>query len=262
MSIMLFDSLSHPTLTGAWAARGGCDATFSTLTAALARSGFSRACAVGLHGVEGYEHQAYYDACTTQPSLVPVAGIRPDMTDVGLELDRVRDIGYRAIKIHPRLARLDLGGPALGKVMLEAAKRDLVVFLCTYYHDTIERYPRTDPLYDIVAAVKQAPHVRLVLLHGGDVELLRYVQFARHSPNILIDLSHTILKYRGSSLDNDIEYLVKHFNRRTCLGVDHPEFDHEALRLRFEELASHVNRAEAENIGFRNLQAFLSLPEA
>jgi hypothetical protein len=51
--IPIFDSLSHPTLTGRWIS-GDVDATFPTLDSELRAAGFCAACAVGLAGIQGY----------------------------------------------------------------------------------------------------------------------------------------------------------------------------------------------------------------
>ncbi|MAY62247.1 MAG: hypothetical protein CML29_08545 [Rhizobiales bacterium] len=255
----LFDSLSHPTLTGQWFARD-LDATWPTLVKGMREGGFSRACAVGLAGVEGYEHEAFVEACRPHPELVPIAGIDP-RGDLASELRRVKDLGFAGIKLHPRLSGFTLGDDCLADAFRAAREVDLPVFLCTYCHGPVERAPLEDPLYGLARALRAVPDVRLLLLHGGDVELMRYMQLVRHSPNILIDLSFTMMKYPGSSLDLDLAYLMRGFNRRTCFGVDHPEYTHADVRARFDELSAGLSAEERENVGFRNLARFLRLPE-
>lgn len=220
-------------------------------------SGFSAACAVGLAGVEEYEHDRFAAMCRPYPQLVPIAGIDPFAGDLRTQLDAVRDLGYRAIKLHPRFSSFSVYDDAFSTTLREARNRDLAIFLCTYFHDSAAKYPDNDPLYGITRALKRAPDTRIVLLHGGDVDLMRYCQFARHSENVLIDLSFTMMKYRGSSMDLDLKYLVEHFNRRLCIGVDHPEYDHAAVRLRFEELTASLDDDKSANIGNRNLSRFL-----
>ena len=62
----------------------------------------------------------------------------------------------------------------------------------------------------------------MVLLHGGDVQLLRYAELVRFNANLILDLSLTIMKYAGSSLDADLSFLFREFDRRICIGSDHP----------------------------------------
>ncbi len=255
----LFDSLSHPTLTGDWFGRG-VDASFETLVRGMREAGFSRACAVGLAGQEGYNHEAFAGRCRAFPELVPIAGVAPKLAaEIDRELDEVRDLGFRGIKLHPRLSRFGYDDPCLADTFKSAAKRGLPVFLCTYFHAPIERYPDTDPLYAVARALKASPATRLVLVHGGTVELMRWMQFARHTPSILLDVSTTIMRYRGSSLDADLAWLFHGFQNRTCLGADHPEFRHAAVRARFQEFADRAPAEAVQKIGGLNLAQFLGV---
>ena len=54
-------------------------------------------------------------------------------------------------------------------------------------------------------------------------------------PNVLLDLSNTLLRYQGSSLDRDIAWLFRSFDRRICIGSDYPDYEPGQLRARFEQ---------------------------
>jgi predicted TIM-barrel fold metal-dependent hydrolase len=255
----LFDSLSHPTLTGGWFQRGA-DATFERLADEMHHSSFARACAVGLEGQEGYSHEAYAAHCRRFPQLVPIAGIKPKTgAEIDSELDIVRDLGFRGIKLHPRLSHFGYSDPAVIDTFKAAARRSLPVFLCTYFHADVGSYPDSDPLYAVARALKASPDTRLVLLHGGTVELMRWMQFARHSPTILFDISFTLMRYQGSSIDADLAWLFLGFQDRTCIGTDHPQFRHAGVRTRFEELAAQATPDAARKIGGLNLARFLGV---
>jgi predicted TIM-barrel fold metal-dependent hydrolase len=257
---VFFDSMAHPTLSGAWLDNAH-DSGARALISSMADGGFSKACAVGLAGVEGYSHELFLQMCKPFPQLIPIAGIDPHRQPLEPELDCVAALGFRGIKVHPRFSRFQLSDKFFRRLLKLASERGLIVFLCTYFHAQIRDYPRTDPLYDLVESLQDAPDCRLVLVHGGDFELMRYVQFARHSPNILVDLSHTIMKYAGSSLDLDIAYLFRNFNHRICVGSDFPEYDHKSLRTRFEFLARDVDETARDRIAFGNLEGFLGRGE-
>lgn len=255
--IPLFDTLAHPTLSATWL-NSGKDAGFDALAASLDDAGYLGAAAVGIWGVEGYSDEAFVQQCRRHHRLVPVAGFNPEHANsVASEMQRLRALGYGAIKIHPRFTELDLAGPRLGRTLAAAAEHDLVVFFCTYQHCGIERYPDEDPFFSLVRALKAAPKAKVVLLHGGDVQLLRYAELVRFNDNLLLDLSLTIMKYAGSSLDADLGFLFRRFDRRICVGSDHPEYGHRQLRARFEGLAAGVAREKAENIAFRNILSFI-----
>jgi predicted TIM-barrel fold metal-dependent hydrolase len=255
--IPIFDTLAHPTLTGRWF-ESGKDAGFDTLAASLRKAGYLGAAAVGIYGIEGYSDEEFMQACRQRSGLVPVAGFNPGhKNSIGDELQRLRSLGYGAIKIHPRYTGMDIASRAFGETLAVAAEHGLVVFLCTYMHCGIERYPAEDPFFALVRALKAAPTAKVVLLHGGDVQVLRYAELVRFNAKLILDLSMTIMKYRGSSVDADLAFLFRHFDRRICIGSDHPEYSHAQLRAQFEDLAHGIDREKAENIAFRNITAFL-----
>jgi predicted TIM-barrel fold metal-dependent hydrolase len=255
--IPIFDTLAHPTLSGRWL-DSGKDAGFDRLAASLDGAGYLGAAAVGIWGVEDYADEAFIRQCRGHPALVPVAGFNPAHTNsTSSEMQRLRALGYKAIKIHPRFTGMELTGPKLGETLSAAGEHGLLVFLCTYQHCGIERYPSEDPFFSLVRALKAAPRARVVLLHGGDVQLLRYAELVRFNANLILDLSLTIMKYAGSSLDADLAFLFREFDQRICIGSDHPEYSHQDLRMRFEGFASAIARDKAENIAFRNIMAFI-----
>lgn len=259
--IPIFDALAHPTLTGSWL-RSDRDARFDTLAASLEGAGYLGAAAVGIWGVEDYADEAFIQNCRRHPRLVPVAGFNPAHAgSIAGEMQRLRALGYGALKIHPRRTGLEMAGPMLGRTLALAAEHDLLVFFCTYQHCGIERYPNEDPFFSLVRALKAAPKAKVVLLHGGDVQLLRYAELVRFNANLILDLSLTIMKYAGSSLDADLSFLFQKFDQRICIGSDHPEYGHQELRTRFEELASGIAREKAENIAFRNIAKFIGCEE-
>jgi predicted TIM-barrel fold metal-dependent hydrolase len=259
--IPLFDSLAHPTVDGRWLS-GDRDARVAPLLASLRESGFGMACAVGLAGTNGYDHERFAALCRPHAALVPIAGIDPRAPDLAAQLDVVRDLGFRGIKLHPRRSGFALDDARFVDALRLAHARDLVVMLCTYLHAPIADYPRSDPLYLLAAALREVPAVRMILVHGGDVDLLRWMQLARHNENLVLDVSFTMMKYAGSSLDADLRYAFSSFHRRTCLGSDHPEWAHAAVRTRFEELTAGLPDDARADVGHRTLARFLGVEEA
>jgi predicted TIM-barrel fold metal-dependent hydrolase len=257
MATPIFDSLSHPTLTGQWL-DSGLDSTFETLDSSLIENNFIGACAVGLAEVEDYDHESFYRRCSPFPRLTPIAGISVNASEK--EIEQIKEIGFKGIKLHPRYSniRLDHLGPII-KIFNNAGKLNLPVFLCTYNWTNVANLQDSDPLFLISKILREAPETQTILVHGGGVDLLRYAELVRFNPNLLLDLSLTILKYSGSSLDLDIDFLFKNFDRRICIGTDHPEYSHKALRQKFEAFARTTDSEKIKNIAYKNITKFLGL---
>jgi predicted TIM-barrel fold metal-dependent hydrolase len=254
----LFDSLAHPTLSGGWPGRS-LDASFAALEAELNDAGYAGACAIGLHAVEGYSHAEFMACCRRSPKLIPIAGFDPRTDASPAALRSIRTLGFRGIKIHPRFSGLTHQLSTLRNVLRWAGDADLTVFYCTYLHCEAAHYPLQDPLYALADLLASAPRTRVVLVHGGDINLLRYAELVRFNPRLLLDLSMTMMKYEGSSVDLDINFLFRRFDRRICIGTDWPEYRHEHVRSRFEQFAQGLDQERRINIASHNLTTFLGI---
>jgi predicted TIM-barrel fold metal-dependent hydrolase len=257
--IPIIDSLAHPTLSGHWLGRD-VDATFATLVKKMDGAGFVGACAIGMADIEGYSHDAFMGQCQQHDCLIPIAGINPN-TSIQLndELDLITDIGFRGIKIHPRLSDMTQRLEELQEIFKEAARRNLVIFYCTYMHCDVAKYPEIDPFYSLIKLLRNSPSTKVILVHGGDVSLMKYAELVRFNDQLLLDLSLTFMKYTGSSIDLDIKFLFREFDRRICIGTDHPEYSHDDVRNRFDKLAKDIDKNKGENIGHLNIQRFIGL---
>ncbi len=261
MSFSIFDTNAHPTLTGRWGNKD-LDASFEKLDQEVRLQGYRRACAVGLAGQESYDHARFAQACHPFNNLVPIAGCTlHSPKEMDHELGMLQDLGFKGVKLHPKDPRLDLSDPRFPPFLEIAHRRSLPVFLCTYLHSPLADYPSTDPLYQWISILKKVPEARVVLIHGGDVRLLQYAEVVRFNPNLLLDLSQTIMKYPGSSLDLDLRFLFESFDRRICIGTDFPEYSLQAVKKRFEKFALGLSQEKSDNIAFRNIETFLGLSE-
>ena len=257
--IPIFDSLSHPTLTGKWLNEKS-PSTFKNLVDQLKENNFIGASAVGIYNVEGYEHKKFMEECNRYKILFPVAGVDLKKVNLNKEIIRIKSLGYRAIKIHPRFNHFNFKDhKTLGNFFKLAFENELIIYFCTYYHTHIDNFPLKDPFNVLIKALKMAPKLKLILVHGGDIHLMKYVELVRFNSNLLLDLSLTILKYRGSSIEQDIRFLFKNFDKRICIGTDHPEYSHRYLRETFEDFSHGLSENKSVNIAHRNIVKFLNI---
>lgn len=257
--IPLFDSHGGATLDASWLGnRTGL--TFADLRRALDSAGFIGGLVQGLPGVGGYEHRRFAEAALGQARLWPVAawgGADGDSTYD--HLHALKEMGFVGVHVHPRLAGVGPDKPQFRALLRAAGQAGLPVFYCAYQFAVVEAGLPTDPLPALSEALRLAPLARLVLLHGGTVELLRYAEFTRANPRVLLDLSFTLMRYAGSSLDADIDYLFRTLDRRVCIGTDAPEYTTADVRSRFEALTAGLASEKRMNIAGRNLARFLGL---
>lgn len=262
-SVPIFDSLTHPMPDGSWlTANWNGENSIESLRASMEENNIQWALAVGMGAkVGGYEEDRYASYIRSHSDkLFPVAFVDFEVLNAGMPprtyLRRLRTLGYVGIKIHPRLSRIGLSNELLPMLIREANQLGLCVLLCTYFWGRDKSQCENTPEH-LHALLCEVPDEKVILLHGGAVRLLEVAEIARQFPGTLLDLSFTICKYEGSSLDLDIKYLFEKFDRRLCIGSDSPEFNQRALRNRFEFLAEQLSEEKKNNIAFRNIQTHI-----
>jgi len=98
------------------------------------------------------------------------------------------------------------------------------------------QYPTTDPFLNFVLSLREAPKTRVVLVHVGNVQLLKSLGNVRFRDNLLLDLSMPLMKYPSSSIEADLGFLFRSVNRRICVGSDWPDYPLAQVHSRFEAL--------------------------
>ena len=257
-NIPIFDSLTHPTLSGNWFKIRN-KSSFEFLKNEILQQKFIGACAVGISGLEKYNHKLFIEKCKTIPKIYPVAGFNPNTIDISKELREIKKLGYKGIKIHPRFNKIKLNGSNILETFKIAEKENLIVFLCTFFSTNIIEMPISDPFWDLVKLIKEAPELKIILLHGGVQELMKYAELVRFNDNLLLDISYTMIRYKNSSLRYDIDYLFKHLDQKICIGSDFPEYSLSDLRKTFNYYSDKISRKKSENIAYKNIIAFLNI---
>lgn len=253
-----FDSCVHPTLNGSWTA-GRSGIAFHELAAFKHRTPGYKALAIGLPGVGGYEHLAFKHECDTWgfEAIAAITTLEPMKTE--REFEAISDLGFRGVKIHPRLLGSNRDLTYLSRIFSLCDEFGLVCLLCTYEADVPGQLPITDPFYQICEALNNVPSIRLILMHGGGSRLLQFAALSRHSETILIDLSFTIVDEMTRALDPSIRDLMMKLDQRICVGSDSPEFDVVHVLQRIRDIAGTLNSEKLGNILSNNLERFFPI---
>lgn len=253
----IFDTLAHPTINGKWL-KGLDGETFNQFSKKMQNYNLLGACVVGLPGIGGYSHEEFFQLANKYNNMHPVAALTGDnVSEMISEINTIYDIGFKSVKIHPRLLKYDFKEDELSRIFVHCKNLSINVFYCTYYFSKINIFPSRDPYWTLINSLKHAPDLKIVLLHGGGVRILEYAELCRHNKNILLDLSLTVNKYIDSSIDNDIRFLFKYFDQRICIGSDHPEWSYPELFERLKIFSENNSLEKIKNILSINIQNFL-----
>jgi hypothetical protein len=263
--IPIFDSLTHPMPNGNWLHDSYCGKNaLPVIVQELAQSNIKWALAVGMGpNIGNYCESDYVQFITAEnTNIFPVAYIDfplvRDLDKAAIKnyLLGLSQLGYVGIKLHPRMGQFSFCEPQIATIIKMAADIELAVLLCTYCWEDSSNNAFNTPfsMMQLLSNISGAP---VILVHGGGVLLMQYIEIARAFPNVLLDLSLTICKYKGSSLDMDIKFAFSQFDRRICIGSDGPEFSSVMLRKRFNYFSKGIPENKLKNIAYRNLFSFI-----
>jgi len=261
-NIPIFDSLVHPTINGDWILPGfPKKSCIDDLLAEMEMHNVFNAFAVGLNKIGAYDESKYCEFVLSKTDkLFPIAYFnvneQHDLLSVISKIKHLKSLKYHGIKLHPRIGKFNLLNPLLPEIIKAANDENLVVFFCTYFYESYENVFYNNP-GNLLKLLIKIPEEKIILLHGGGVSVLEYMEIARVFPNVLLDLSYTLCKYKGSSLDMDIQFLFNNFDRRICIGSDFPEFTLNEMRQRFEFFTKNITSEKAENIAYKNIFNFI-----
>lgn len=263
-SIGIVDSLTHPTLNSNWIKPD--DLGKSNILALLKQmdeNNIIKAFAVGMQGIGNYNEEQYVKFIQeASDKLIPIAfyhfsSMRSE-SEIEERLKVISTLGYRGIKIHPRIGELSLNHELLPFLIQSANSKKLIVQICTYFYDS-KRGSNENNIISLISLLEKISDQKLILVHSGSVKLMEYHEIARVFPKILLDLSFTLCKYEGSSIDLDISHLFKYFDQRICIGSDFPEFSLFDLRRRFNHFSEGLSKQKKQNISHKNILDYYEL---
>jgi predicted TIM-barrel fold metal-dependent hydrolase len=193
------------------------------LLAAMDRASVARAAVVAIAPHISTE-QASQAASRAPDRLVAIGSVDPREPSAPAEAARaVRDLGVRAIKIHPRLQSFGAREvPMLVPLAEQCGSLGVPLMICSFQGGAdMFRARILEMCADLAAAV---PAATFLLAHAGGYQPMEALLLMKAYRNIWLDLSFSPLYFRDSSVIPDFEYLVRRGDRRRLLfGSDFPE---------------------------------------
>jgi predicted TIM-barrel fold metal-dependent hydrolase len=250
----MFDSLVHTSSDGSWLGGRRYDASLDRLLLEMDRAGVERACLVAIAGY--IDNQTVLEhAAADRARFVPIGSINPvactSVADVEDAIDDLAAAGFRGLKLHPRLNDYDPIDERCLAAIARAGQTGLIVLLDTLFRQPSR--PVAHPVDTIDRIIKTCPGTRIVLLHSAGPAMLDLFELGRLHSTILLDLSFSLLRYRGSSLDQDMAFLIRHLDQRVVIGSDFPEYTPREVLARLDELVPDLPVEKRQAVLYGNL---------
>ncbi|HUY33257.1 MAG TPA: amidohydrolase family protein [Pirellulales bacterium] len=249
-----FDALVHITADGRWLGTSRHDASLNRLVAEMDAAEVERACLVGIAGYA--DNETLEAAARLYPRrFVPIAGFNPAefaaIGDIEARVGELARRGFAGIKLHPRLNDYDPLDPRCLAAIDAAGRHGLPAMICTLFRRPTAATRHPSDVVDRIAT--SCRNTRVVLLHGGGSAIRDLFELVRMHEHLLLDVSFSIMRYAGSSIDLDLRFAFDQLDQRTVVGSDFPEYAPRSVYDRVNELTMGLSTTQRENILFRNL---------
>lgn len=255
---MIVDSNTHPTLNGLWL-KNQPGITCYQLSEILREAKVDYALAIGLPGIGGYSHGDYWDECKNFSNLIPIAAVTSRRrSELESELRTIKDIGYKAIKFHPRLLDVPELSSFAELLFSLAAQFNFILFVCGYVYRDIEEYnvELADFHKTVLVNMQRNKNLQVVYLHGGIHSLTEMLMWSRHSKNLLVDLSGTF-QYRQKFLREETIFMIDKLDLRITVGSDFPDLPYVEYTEAIRELRS-INAEKSKHVLGGNISRVLN----
>ena len=254
----IFDSLTHISLgdNSLWDFK---DANLEKLLREMDESMVKRAMVCLIQSLEPGKSKGFGKLIQQNERLYGISSINHGSSEkMHKEIYELKENGYVGIKIHPRFQSLPWEGSWLAEMLNAASSVDMIVSYCTYPFTKASKM-RGEPYNFLVDAIGKVPEAKVILMHGGVTDVLKYSELARHSENLLLDLSFTLCKFKGSSIDFDLQFLFENFDQKICIGSDFPDFSPCELTQRFNHLSKDLDTEKKARIAHSNIERFIGI---
>ena len=186
--------------------------------------------------------------------------VNPGSKDCPSQIKGFKKAGASGIKMHPRMQSYRLDTPATKTLLKCAGDCGLPVL--------IDCFPAGDNIVMNNLPVvfgklaQQCPQTKIAIGHSGGHHILDALMISKYYKNVYLDLSYTLLYYRGSHVLGDIPYVLKSSKyERIFWGTDYPDRPYaESVRLTLDEFNKmNIPEDKKEALFVKNVENFLGI---
>lgn len=197
----------------------------------------------------------FYQNCLETENLIPVAFIRK-VKNLKKEIENIQDAGFKFIKFHPRNLNIKLGNQFYIEAFKILKNTKLNIMWCTFDGWSTPKISEINQLDFLTKLTNIVNNNNIILMHAGGPNILKYYEKFRFVENIFFDLSYTLYHYRNTSVEKDIIFLFKNFDKRIVCGTDFPTISFQDHQNSLKRILgkSKISKNKLLNIMTKNLK--------
>lgn len=167
---------------------------------------------------------------------------------------------FNFLKINPRVLNIRIENKNFYKKIFQKISSTKITLLwCTFdsYHNAPCKVDQLNFLCEIIPYLKKN---KIILMHGGGTNILKYYERFRFCENIFLDLSYTFNHFYNSNLVKDFHFLIENFDKRIIIGSDFPSIKYEKHSSNLKKFFKKykISNVKKNNILFNNLEKILN----
>ncbi len=170
----------------------------------------------------------------------------------------VKKYNFFGLKLHPRLNNFKLLSKKTKKILSYAGEINMPVIIDAFPdgNSIINKFRVSD--YGELA--KSSPNTNIIASHMGGIYLLEMLLVAKRCPNLFLNIAYTLLYFRGSSITEDIIYVINSLkSKKIFYGSDYPdrEFKDTIVLTKNEFKKYNLSKIYQKNVLYNNAKNFL-----
>ena len=172
----------------------------------------------------------------------------------------VHSLGYKGLKLHPRLNTFKLESRDTTLLCREAGNLGIPVLIDAFV-DRINLKQGILPQH-FAALAEKCSETNFIWAHMGGYKVLDFLFLGKPLPNVFMDFSFTLQYFQGSSVIQDVVYAMRNMKfDRIFYGSDYPDRPiGEALKVAIDTLRSHaLSDDEMDKLFFANASKHLGI---
>ncbi len=178
--------------------------------------------------------------------------------EISNQLKKIKYNNIKNIKLHPRFLnkKINKNFNFYKKIFSYCEKNKINIFLCTFsgWKNEVLVSNELDLISRLANLLKKS---KLILMHGGGTNILRFYERFRFKENVFLDLSYTLQHFIKTTLINDILFCIKNLDERIVFGSDYPSKKMSEYFDCINFLEKKIPKKKILKITFKNLDQII-----
>lgn len=202
------------------------------------------------------------EALAHQPTLTGFINVDPHSPTAQADLQRGHELGFRGLKLHPRMQKYQPDDAACIALVRRAGELNMPAL--------IDCFPDGDWLMaglnvlQYATLAREAPQAKVIVAHAAGHHCIDLLMLAKRVPNLWFDVSYSLLYY-GSPVVEALFYCLRSIRyERVNFGTDYPDRPLKtSVEMSLALLDKHGVTGEArEKLLWKNAHELLMKPSA